>query len=402
LIDALKTVEHEFTEDEHQRNSFGPAYLFVHSSHPLYPQISNLYENETSTTIENFNGFSAILRTPSKSEKTPLNQKIIAPKTPTDYFHDISNNQVISVEYQNPKYTCHSCDLLPGAQEQPPVLEPSDVAISRCPRLNRSFTIADLGKKDLPDEYYHYHGIDKEASNRIISFSIGKHNADNSYQPNAWESTQARKYQKFQFNSHRFYNTSRHSNEYQGSSKAHNPRMTAQPFTFNPAPPPPPSSSLSLSYESIQHEVDSHPQQGVTSDQELRYQLQKTINQKKAQQFKFNGNEQRHQSDRNQPQFKQGHHNFNHPRQSRPQSQGKEDFLNRPQHSHQQQYQPKRHQPNHAPSHEQHRQQQYHTHRPHEQQQRNNYRQPNQQNQFQPRQQHPQQHPQRNGKRQRT
>ena len=48
--------------------------------------------------------------------KSPIGFSIFI-RTATDYFHDIPNNQVISVIYQNPKYTCHSCDLLPGIKQ---------------------------------------------------------------------------------------------------------------------------------------------------------------------------------------------------------------------------------------------------------------------------------------------
>jgi 5'-3' exonuclease len=184
LTEALQTVEDQFTEDERRRNSFGPAYLFIHSSHPLFPSVKDFYQLnsiEKSLNIENCNGFSAALEIFCESTILPLNEELKIPKNFSGYFHEVPSNQVLCFEYKNPEYSHHVCELLPGAKEQDPVLESRDVLFPKFPRLNRSFTISDLGKNDFPDYFFYFNGIQKDGSHRMISNSDSQNNNRQQY-----------------------------------------------------------------------------------------------------------------------------------------------------------------------------------------------------------------------------
>ncbi|KAG5175687.1 XRN 5'-3' exonuclease N-terminus-domain-containing protein [Tribonema minus] len=153
LLQHLRPLYSEFTEEETARNSFGPSYIFVHSTSHLSQRIMGVYQAGNGKKSKGdflraseFEGWSGTVK-PAKGAdaRQQLGKPLPAPERPEGALEGVKNNQVLCAEYEMPPRMPHVCAMLPGVD--PPAIElgPEDLTPRRPPRLNRGMSIAELG-----------------------------------------------------------------------------------------------------------------------------------------------------------------------------------------------------------------------------------------------------------------
>ena len=128
LLDCLKDVYEDLTDEEKKRNSRGKDLLFVGNGHSVYQDLVQIYSkdpNPSSINPKNTNGVSG---------EVAQDENVVLPHTtlvsPLPQLEDHHDNMAICVKYTDPVFEdgfVFKCSLLPNAKLPPPVLKPADL-----------------------------------------------------------------------------------------------------------------------------------------------------------------------------------------------------------------------------------------------------------------------------------
>jgi hypothetical protein len=95
LLLNMRSLYDQFSEEEKHRNSFGPSFVFVHSSHPLYKKLGSVLDGASETKelwvpATEAGGWSGTLAVPPAGAPCiPVGEDLEAPPKPPDVLHSI-------------------------------------------------------------------------------------------------------------------------------------------------------------------------------------------------------------------------------------------------------------------------------------------------------------------------
>ncbi len=160
LVDAIKAVEHTFTDDEKRRNTMGNEVAFLAATSPLGQIAHAVLPAEQGGSAKPLVRFSAseysadgkglsgaVMLRKGEQGTTPIGAVLLLFKQFTPAT--VGSNQILRLTFLNPPHNKHVCQLLPGASPPPPCLDVLDRNI-RIPRLQRGMNIAELAFGGMP------------------------------------------------------------------------------------------------------------------------------------------------------------------------------------------------------------------------------------------------------------
>ena len=152
LRKAVQSVQHEFSEEEMERNCFGHDLMFFHFNSTAATMLiskglgSRPKDDDDDDVVVNVDRMNASFPVCGIFRRT----KHFLPRTstvatPSSRFSAFTKNMCLAVRFEDPVKRPHVCRFLPGSIEPAAVLELDDIGRIKEPKMGRGMRFDDLG-----------------------------------------------------------------------------------------------------------------------------------------------------------------------------------------------------------------------------------------------------------------